>query len=98
MKRKRDIKTQQVYKHKARLNAHSGQQEHAVDYYETCAPVVTWPSVRALLTLSIIHKWDTWQVDFVLAYPQAPVKFDMCMELPTVRVSKQNMVMAERMC
>jgi len=82
MKRKRDIKTQQVYKHKARLNVHGGQQEYAVNYYETYAPVVMWPSIRTLLTLSIIHGWHTRQVDFVLAYPQAPIEFDMYMELP----------------
>jgi len=82
MKRKRDIKTQQVYKYKARLNVHGGQQEYAVNYYETYAPVVTWPSIRTLLTLSIIHRWHTRQVDFVLAYPQAPIEFDMYMELP----------------
>jgi hypothetical protein len=82
MKRKRDIKTQQVYKYKARLNVHGGQQEYAVNYFETYAPVVTWPSVRTLLTLSIIHRWCTRQVDFVLAYPQAPIEFDIYMELP----------------
>jgi hypothetical protein len=82
MKRKRDIKTQQVYKYKARLNVHGGQQEYAVNYFETYAPVVTWPSVRTLLTLSSIHQWHTRQIDFVLAYPQAPVEFDMYMELP----------------
>ena len=82
MKRKRDIKTQQVYKYKARLNVHGGQQEYAVNYFETYAPVVTWPSVRTLLTLSIIHRWCTRQIDFVLAYPQAPIEFDIYMELP----------------
>jgi hypothetical protein len=33
MKRKRDIKTRKVYKHKARLNVHGGQQEFAVKFF-----------------------------------------------------------------
>jgi hypothetical protein len=42
MKRKRRLKTNKVYKHKARLNIHGGQQEYGVNYWETYAPVVTW--------------------------------------------------------
>jgi hypothetical protein len=38
MKRKRDIKTRKVYKHKARLNVHGGQQESAVNFFETFHP------------------------------------------------------------
>jgi hypothetical protein len=83
MKRKRDIKTQRVYKHKARLNVHGGKQEFGENYFETYAPVVTWFSIRLLLVLSILNNWHTRQVDFVLAYPQADIEFDMYMELPT---------------
>jgi hypothetical protein len=82
MKRKRDIKTQQVYKHKARLNVHGGKQVYGENYFETFAPVVTWFSIRLLLVLSILNKWHTRQVDFVLAYTQADIEFDMYMELP----------------
>jgi hypothetical protein len=82
MKRKRDIKTQRVYKHKARLNVHGGKQEYGVNYFETFAPVVTWVAVRIILILSILNKWHTRQVDFVLAYTQADIEFDMYMDLP----------------
>jgi len=41
VKRKRHILTRKVYKWKARLNVHGGQQEYAVNYYDTYAPVVT---------------------------------------------------------
>jgi hypothetical protein len=82
MKHKRDIKTQQVYKHKARLNVHGGKQVYGENYFETYAPVVTWFSIRLVLVLSIINKWYTKQVDFVLAYTQADIEFDMYMELP----------------
>lgn len=82
MKRKRDIKTQQVYKHKARLNVHGGKQEFGVNYFETFAPVVTWFTIRLILVLALICGWKTRQIDFVLAYPQADIEFDMYMELP----------------
>jgi hypothetical protein len=82
MKRKRDIKTQQVYKHKARLNVHGGKQVYGKNYFEMYAPVVTWFSIRLLLVLSILNNWHTRQVDFVLAYTQADIKFNMYMELP----------------
>ena len=82
MKRKRDIKTQQVYKHKARLNIHGGQQEYGVHYNETYSPVVSWFSVRLLLIMAKLNKWHTRQIDFILAYPQADIPFDNYMKLP----------------
>ena len=42
MRRKRRIKTQEVYKSKAQLNVHGSQQVHGVHYWDTYAPVVTW--------------------------------------------------------
>ena len=82
MKRKRDIRTREILKHKARLTVHGGQQEHGVHYWETYAPVVNWFSVRLLLAQAIMHKWHTRQVDFVLAFPQAEPECDMYMKLP----------------
>ena len=54
MRRKRHIKTQEVYKWKARLNVPGGQQEHRVHYWDTYAPVVTWQMVRFFLILSLL--------------------------------------------
>lgn len=82
MKRKRDIQTQQVYKHKARLNLHGGKQEFGLHYYETYAPVVTWFAIRLLLIIAILLKWYTRQIDFILAYPQADITEDIYMDLP----------------
>ena len=45
MRCKRRINTQEVYKWKARLNMHGGQQEHGVHYWDTYTPVVTWQTV-----------------------------------------------------
>ena len=82
MKRKRDIKTQRVYKWKARLNIHDGKQVYGVNYTETTSPVVNWITIRLVMILLLIHGWKTRQVDFILAFPQADIECPMYMELP----------------
>ena len=81
MKRKRDIKTRKVIKHKARLNVHGGQQELGETYYETYAAVVNWFTVRLIMLLSILNKWKTRQIDFVLAFLQAEIMYNFQKEL-----------------
>jgi hypothetical protein len=81
-KRKRQIDTRKVYKHKARLNIHGGQQTHGVNYWETFSPVVNWFSIQLCMTFALIFDWYTRQIDFVLAFPQADVECDLFMELP----------------
>jgi hypothetical protein len=46
MKRKRRILSRKIYKWKARLNCHGGQQEHGITFWETYSPVVNWFLVR----------------------------------------------------
>ena len=70
MKRKRDIKTREVYKWKARLNIHGGQQELGENYFETYLPVVTSVATRILLILSVLIYWTTKEVDFIMVYPK----------------------------
>ncbi|KAI2497267.1 hypothetical protein MHU86_17231 [Fragilaria crotonensis] len=82
MKRKRRIATREVYKWKARLNAHGGKQVQGVNYWETYAPVVHWASIRLHLILALINKHHTRQIDFVLAYPQADAECEIYMEIP----------------
>ena len=82
MRRKRRMNTQEVYKWKARLNVHGGQQEHGVHYWDTYAPVVTWQTVRLFLILSLLLGWQSRQLDFVMAYPEAPVEMLLYMRLP----------------
>ena len=82
MKIKRYIVNRQVYKCKARLNVHGGQQEYGVNYLDTYSPVVNWFSITTLLTMAAINKWHYIQVDFIQAYPQAPIDYELYMELP----------------
>jgi hypothetical protein len=81
-KRKRRIDTRAVYKHKARINVHGGQQTYGVNYWETSSPVVNWFSIRLTLVLSLVNQWKTRQIDFVLAFSQADVECELYMELP----------------
>ena len=82
MRRKRRLATREIYKWKARLTIHGGKQEYGVNYWETYSPVVRWSTIRLFLILASIHGWHTRQLDFVLAYPQAPVECDLYMEIP----------------
>jgi len=82
MQRKRCISTGKIYKYKARLNAHGGQQVHGIHYWDTYAPVITWFAIRLMLTLVLLHKWSMLTVDFVLASPQADVDSEIYMKLP----------------
>ena len=72
----------EVYKWKARLNIHGGKQEHGVNYWETYAATLSWPPICFLLTMLIINKWRTRQIDFTLAYPQADIECDLYMDIP----------------
>jgi hypothetical protein len=68
--------------HKARLNLHGGKQVYGMNYFKTYAPVVTWFAIRLMIIFKIIFGWALRQVDFVMAYPQAPIEMDIYMELP----------------
>jgi hypothetical protein len=90
MKQKRSILSREVYKWKARLNCHGGQQEHGVNFWETYSPVLNWFSIRLFLMISILKSWDTTrQIDFLLAFPQADVECDILFrEIPVGFVLK----------
>jgi Reverse transcriptase (RNA-dependent DNA polymerase). len=82
MKQKRDILSRQVKKWKARLNVDGSRMKKGIHYDQTYAPVASWNSIRTLLALTAIHNWHTIQLDYVLAFPQAPVEKEIYMEIP----------------
>jgi hypothetical protein len=71
-----------VKSHKARLNLHDRKQVYRMNYFEKYAPVVTWFAIRLMIIFGIIFCWALRKVDFVMAYPQAPIEIDIYMELP----------------
>ena len=57
MRRKWKKLTKEIYRWRARLNLHGGQQEFSVNYYDTYSPVVN----RLIFRLR--------QIDLFMAYP-----------------------------
>ena len=82
MKRKRKVLTGEVYKHKARLNLDGSKQIADLDYHMTYSPTVSWPAVRLQLALVLVNNWYTKQIDFVQAFPQAPIQKVQYMRIP----------------
>jgi Reverse transcriptase (RNA-dependent DNA polymerase) len=64
------------------LNVHGSKQQAGIDYDQTYAPVASWVSVRLILILAVLQGWMTKQLDFVQAYPQAPVEQDLYIDIP----------------
>jgi hypothetical protein len=54
---------------------------YGMNYYETYVPIVTWFAIRLMIVFGILFQWSLEQVDFVMAYPQAPIEMDIYMEL-----------------
>ena len=74
----------EIVKYKARLCAGGHKQIHGVDFWSTYSPVVSWTSVRLMLILALLQGWHINSIDFVLAFPQAPVQRDTFMSPPRV--------------
>jgi Reverse transcriptase (RNA-dependent DNA polymerase) len=82
MKRKRDIMTSSIKKWKARLNIDGSSMVQGVHYEESYSPVASWNSIRTMLLLAAQHNWHTVQLDYVLAFPHAPIERTLYMEVP----------------
>ena len=82
LKRKRRVVTGEVYKHKARWNLDGSKQVFGRDYEETYSHVAQWPVIRLMLVNALIQKWHAKQLDFVQAFPQAPIAKTQFVELP----------------
>jgi Reverse transcriptase (RNA-dependent DNA polymerase) len=82
MKRKREIITRAIKKWKARLNIDGSKMIQGTHYEESYSPVAMWNSIRTMLILAAQHKWHTVQIDYVLAFPQAPIERTLYMEIP----------------
>ena len=75
--KKRDIISNLLFKHKARLKIQGSWQEFAANFFNIFSPVVTWFTIRMVLVLSIITGRSTCQVDFILAFLQSNIEFNM---------------------
>ena len=82
LKRKRKIATGEIYKWKARLNLDGSRQQKGVHFDQTYAPVASWAVVRLILILVLSWGWKARQLDYVMAFTQAPTERPMFMEIP----------------
>jgi hypothetical protein len=83
MKRKRNP-LGDIIKWKARLCAGGHRSIENIDYWSTYSPVVSWSTVRLMIVFALLNDWHMESIDFILAYPQAPVKTDIYMRPPRV--------------
>ncbi len=71
-----------AYRYKARFCARGDIQNEGVDFFETCAPVVQWSTIRLLLSTVLTEGWTTRQVDYTNAFALAELKEDVYVEYP----------------
>ena len=73
LRRKKKFLTGKISKYKARMNLDGSKQSKGVHYDQSYAPVVTWHSIQLMLALDLLNGWHKKKIDYVVAYPQAPV-------------------------
>ena len=84
MKRKRNP-IGEIIKWKVRLCAGGHWQVFGIiDYWSSYSPMVSWNTVHLMVIMALIMDWHIQSIDFVLAFPQAPVAVDTYMRPPKV--------------
>ena len=74
----------EIKKHKARFCVRGDKQIEGVDYVDSYAPVVSWSTVRIMLSLAIKQGWAPRQVDFSNAFVQATLDEEVYVSLPAM--------------
>ena len=59
------------------------QQIKGIDFFDSYAPVVSWPVVHLLLTLSILCNLKIQQVDYSSAFAEAEIDDEIYFMLPS---------------
>jgi hypothetical protein len=72
----------QIVKYKARLVIKGFMQRFGIDYNETYAPVMKYPSLRILLSLAAIYDLEIKQFDVVTAFLNATLEEEVYMQQP----------------
>ena len=81
MRRKTDIITRKIKSYKARLNVDGSRMVKVRNYDQTYAPVASWNTIRLVLSMVLVHNWKTIQLEYVQAFPQAPIEREFFMEI-----------------
>ena len=56
-------------------------QQEGIDLHNTFASVVNWSTVKLLVMMAEMDRWESRQIDYVLALSQAPIGSDAYLHL-----------------
>ena len=82
LRRKRHLDTGKIKKYKVRINIDGSRMIKNKHYDQTYAPVASRAMIRLIMTIAAVNKWPTNQLDYVLAFPQAPIERDLYISIP----------------
>ena len=71
-----------IEKYKARFVARGFSQKEGIDYEETFAPVERYTSIRTIMALSSMMKWDLHQMDVKTTFLNGMIDEEVYIEQP----------------
>ena len=71
-----------IEKYKARFVARGFSQKEGIDYEETFAPIARYTSIRTIMALASMMKWDLHQIDVNTTFVNAMIEEEIYIEQP----------------
>ena len=71
-----------IEKYKEIFVAHGFSQKEDIDYEDTFAPIVTYTSIRSVLSLVVVMKWNIRHMDVKTTFLNGVVEEEVYMEQP----------------
>ena len=59
-------------------------QQKGIDFHNTFAPVINWSTVWLIMMMDEMAGWESRQIDYVIAFSQAPIYSDVYISLQEV--------------